>query len=259
MSKLTKRQIKSHAEACRLLEKDSLTFDEKWFVYENWHEGADNNIAAAGAYFTPIMLARDFGLDVCGPRVVDLCAGIGVLAFAYYHTKGDFENPPRITCVEINPRYVEIGRKLLPEATWICADVFDVWRALGRFDTAIANPPFGRVSSRGKRGPSYSGPDFEYRAIDIASEIADYGTFLVPQMSAPFRYSGAQCYERTTDGKAQRFLDETGIDMDAGCGVDTTCHKDEWKTPAPVTEIVCCDFTERQRPGQLDLFTEMAA
>jgi hypothetical protein len=51
-----------------------------------------------------------------------------------------------LTCVEINPRYFEVGRKLLPEARWINADVFD-WRTLdlGRYDVAIANPPFGRV------------------------------------------------------------------------------------------------------------------
>jgi hypothetical protein len=35
MPKLTKAQTKAHAEACKLLQKDTLTFDEKWFVLEN--------------------------------------------------------------------------------------------------------------------------------------------------------------------------------------------------------------------------------
>ncbi len=45
---------------------------------------------------------------------------------------------------------MEIGRKLLPEARWINADVFD-WRELdlGRYDCAIGNPPFGRVKRQG--------------------------------------------------------------------------------------------------------------
>ena len=74
MTKLTKKQLSAHERACRILEQDRLTLDDKWFVYENWHEGADNNVAASGAYFTPIFLAQDFGIDVCGPRVIDLCA-----------------------------------------------------------------------------------------------------------------------------------------------------------------------------------------
>ncbi|MEU6719794.1 hypothetical protein ABZ897_50780 [Nonomuraea sp. NPDC046802] len=46
-------------------------------------------------------------------------------------------------CVEKNPHYVAVGQRLLPEATWICGDVFDVLSmGLGRFDTALANPPF---------------------------------------------------------------------------------------------------------------------
>jgi len=28
---------------------------------------------------------------------------------------------PEITCVEFNPQYVEVGKKLLPEANWIAS------------------------------------------------------------------------------------------------------------------------------------------
>lgn len=44
-----------------------------------------------------------------------------------------------ITCVELNPHYVEVGKKVVPEATWICADVLDPFLPdlLGQFDFAI--------------------------------------------------------------------------------------------------------------------------
>ncbi|MEM6617579.1 MAG: hypothetical protein AAF619_13740, partial [Pseudomonadota bacterium] len=46
-----------------------------------------------------------------------------------------------LVCVEINPAFVEIGKKMIPEATWICADVFDVLDIeLGHFDCAVSNP-----------------------------------------------------------------------------------------------------------------------
>lgn len=137
--------------------------------------------------------------------------------------------------------------------------MFDIWRTLGRFDTAISNPPFGRVNSHGKQGPSYNGSEFEYKIIDIAAEIADYGTFLIPQGSSPFRLSATQYYQRTENRKFQKFFDDTGIDIESGAGVDTSYHKDEWKTAAPITEIACCDFTERTKPGQMSLFDEVAA
>lgn len=40
MARLIKSQTRRHEQACTLLEKNPLTFDEKWFVLENWHEGA---------------------------------------------------------------------------------------------------------------------------------------------------------------------------------------------------------------------------
>lgn len=51
MAKLTKAQRKAHAEACKILQKDALSIDEKIFVLENWHEGAEhmNGAIATGA------------------------------------------------------------------------------------------------------------------------------------------------------------------------------------------------------------------
>jgi len=110
-----------------------------------WHEGATHENGAAGAFFTPFDLACDFALDGAGRRVIDLCAGIGVLSYIIHHRSKWGERLAEITCVEINPRYVVVGQKLLPQARWIVADVFD-WRTLdlGRYDVAIANPLWPR-------------------------------------------------------------------------------------------------------------------
>lgn len=258
MAKLTKSQMKQHEEACRILEKDTLTWDDKWFVYENWNEAADHNVTANSAYFTPIGLARDFAIDVCGTKVIDLCAGIGALSFAYYHCGYHNEVKPQITCIEINQAYVEIGKKLLPEATWICADVFDPDLDLGHFDSAISNPPFGRKKTTHLKTGNYTGSDFEYLIIDLASRIADFGTFIIPQNSAPFKYSGAQYYQRMESQKHKRFFEQTKISMEAGCGVDTTYHQDDWKTAAPIVEITCAEFEDLNQQSQLDLFQQMA-
>jgi hypothetical protein len=243
MAKLTKAQSKAHQEAEALLKKDVLTLDEKIFVYENWNEAAVHDNTRAGAFFTPMDLANDFKLEVAGPRVIDICAGIGILPFCKLHFQHhEPERPPQITCVEINPDYVRVGKKLLPEAEWICADIFEIWRELPRdFTSAIANPPFGNVKHSG-RAPRYTGSEFEYKIVDIAAHVAEYGAFIIPQMSAPFRYSGAPYYQRHEHERYAKFASQTGIHLDAGCGIDTAFHDDAWKHSTIRIEIVTCEF-----------------
>lgn len=145
---LNKAQAKQHAQACKLLEKDTLTFSERCFVIENFHEGGDSNNKYGSAHFTPYDLANDFKLDLHGPRVLDLCAGIGVLAFAYLHGWDHGERLLELVCMEMNPRYVEVGRKILPEVEWIHGDVFDpdIQAMLKErdFTSVISNPPFDK-------------------------------------------------------------------------------------------------------------------
>ena len=227
-----------------------LTDDEKEFVLENWHEGACNNNGAAGAHFTPLNMAWDFEFDVPGMKIIDLCAGIGCLAFVVSqrrkHNRESRDLPYSITCVEINPEYVEVGKKIVPEATWICGDATDpaLINSLGYFDCAMANPPFGKRVKTNHAAPIYSGPDFEFRIIDLASQIADYGTFIIPQMSAPFQYSGQIGNKFEEPAVYVRFKTETGITLDGGVGVDTAYYKDDWKGVAPICEIVTADFAE---------------
>lgn len=249
MAKLTKAQTKAHNEAEAILKKDRLTDDERMFVFENWHEGANHNNGFAGAFFTPHELAADFSLDVGGGRIIDLCAGIGALAANVIERATYRSAVTEMLCIEINPRYAEIGRKLVPDARWIVADVMDWrdWWAVdldgAMFDYAIANPPFGKVRRSGN-GPRYRGAEFEFHVVDIASRIADYGTFILPQMSASFRYSGARYYDRYTSGRGVEFERLTDLYMESGVGVDTSIHRDAWKDVAPLCEIVTIDFAE---------------
>src|SRR5690606_10107376 len=136
--------------------------DEKEFVLLNWREDASHVNSSAGAFFTPMALAFDFAIEVPAGRIIDLCAGVGMLSWALLNRRRWDAAPLDLTCIEVNPAYVEVGRKVLPEARWICASVFDVpGMDLGQFDCAISNPPFGAVKRSGN-GPRYSGKDFEF-------------------------------------------------------------------------------------------------
>ncbi len=234
MTKLTKEQSKQHQRAMELVHSDrALSLDDRWFVLENYHESQGQLNTLAGAFFTPPGLARDTSIEVVGNRVVDLCAGIGGLAFAC-------QQPGReITCVEQCEEYVKVGRRILPDANWIHADVFTA--GLGQFDTAVSNPPFGAIKGDKFEG-KYTGGQFEYKVIESASRIAAYGVFILPQMSAPFRYSGERNFRREETDKAKKFREQTGIELHPSCGIDTSMYVSDWKGVSPVCEVVVCDF-----------------
>ncbi len=246
MAKLSKAERKAHAEAERILTKDRLTDDEREFVIKNWHEAATHEVGAVGAFFTPWDLACDFAFDAgCYGRAIDMCAGIGGLSHILDYRSRQGHGSAEISelvCIEQNPAYVEIGKKIVPDARWVCADVFDIPKLdLGRFRMAFGNPPFGNVARSGN-GPRYRGRRFEYHVIDLAATIADHGAFIVPQMSASFRYSGAQYFERHKEGESVEFEHLINCVMDAGIGIDTSYHIDQWRGVAPMCEVVCFDF-----------------
>jgi hypothetical protein len=257
MAKLTKAEAKAHGEALTLLEKDELTDDDRIFIMENWQESANHVNSIAGAFFTPHGLAMDAALDVYygEGRIIDLCAGIGSLSLAAwwrgYYDRRDSGKTLEMVCVELNPEYVALGRKMLPEAEWICGSIFDL-PDLGHFTQAISNPPFGNIKTGGDWKGKYTGSKFEYRTIEIASQIADCGMFIVPQQSAGFRYSGAAYYQHSDSGEFTnreyaKFAEQTGIRLDAGVGVDTSVFDDAWHGVSPRVEIAIADFTELHR------------
>lgn len=240
--KLSKQQIKAHEQCLSLLEKEVLTYDEKIFVYENWYPAYGNQIGKIASFFTPIGLANDFQLTVGGDSVVDLCAGIGVLSFLHYHRMSSWEGKEcRVVCVERNADFVSVGEKLFPEATWIQGDVLDetLIKSLGRFSMAISNPPFGNIKSdTSSKWLKYKGDEFEYKVIEIAGYLADNASFIIPQGSCPFKYSGGRGYAFISSNKYEKFNSETGIVFDAAIGIDCAMYKDEWKGASPIVEIV---------------------
>lgn len=242
MTKLTKQQSKLHLQAMDLVHSDKvLTWEEREFILDHYFEAQGQLNALAGAFFTPFDLARDLSIEVDGSAldqhntVVDLCAGIGMLSFACEYKRLDF------TCVEFCPEYVVVGKRVMPSAHWIEADVFAA--DLGHFAFAISNPPFGAIKGDQFTG-KYTGGQFEYKVIERASQVADYGVFILPQMSAPFRYSGVQHFREEETDKARKFREQTGIVMQPSCGIDTSRYVNDWKGVSPVCEVVCCDFAE---------------
>jgi len=260
MAKLTKAEARAHAQAMEYLQQDQLTEEQKDFVFTHFHEAAYHVNGAAGAFFTPLELAWDFALDAVYNdeqkqfRYLDMCAGIGVLSYCLLKRKPG----EQVTCVEINPDYVAVGKKLVPEARWICGDITDLalQEQLGFFDCAYSNPPFGAVPSfKNKRGPHYSGQEAEYKVIDIASQLAKNGNFIIPQGSSGFKYSGHSSYERDETDKYKKFHAQTGIHLDLGLSIDTTAEGyGRWKTCNPRVEFVVAEFDEIER-DQLDLFS----
>lgn len=245
--KLTKAHAKAMIEVNRLVSLDrALTLEEREFILENYQESTGGDNVLLGAFFTPQSLARELAIEVSDCNsIVDLCAGIGSLAFA---CKGRAE---KIVCVETNAEYVRVGRKVMPEATWIHADVFGDWiNDFDRFDFAISNPPFGAIRAETWKG-KYSGPRFEYKVIELASRVARTGTFIVPQQSAPFRYSAFQQFEVKQDEQCRKFIEATGIEMEMNCGIDTSVSRNEWHGVSPVCEIVTCDFDEIEQAADV--------
>ncbi len=232
--KLSKVEMRNHKEALALLEKPALTLEEKEFVFTHFHEGANHINSEAGAFFTSLDLAYDVafatGYDYSSGRegkvrVLDMCAGIGVLSHALLHRYPHIE----VVCLEVNSEYVEVGKKLVPEATWVKGSLDDMsllseLRDM-HFDLVVSNPPFGAVRSmEDVQCPRYKGAEAHFKCMDIASSLASNGLFIVPPNVAGFQYSGVQCYKELEDSKLKAFREQTGMMTTISIGLDTTCY-----------------------------------
>jgi hypothetical protein len=249
VAKLTREQERQHAEACRLVDLDRpLTEDERCFVLDHWLESSTSRNSADRAHFTPAGLANDMSLHVHGDRIIDLAAGIGRLAFHNRNLWGRWpRGGPEFVCVERNPDYVRVGKRVMPEARWICADLMDLPRLraeLGTFDTAISNPPFGALPRTADAPGGYRGRRFEYHVIALAATLAGRGVFIIPQNASPFAYSGQSAMDQHGgDDEYRRFAAVTGIELEPNCGIDTSYYDDQWRGVSPRVEIVQADFT----------------
>lgn len=237
MAKLSKQQMKLHNQAMDLVHSDKvLKRDERMFILQNFQEGFNQANSLAGAFFTPLMLSRDTCIEInSNQSVVDLCAGIGGLSFWL-----DRDN--EVTCVELNPNYIEVGKRVNPYAKWIQMDALEYCETTtDRFVNALSNPPFGNIKTSDYKG-LYTGSDFEYKIIEAASKVAEFGVFIIPQSSAPFRLSGVREYSDKMETKCKKFVDQTGIEMTPGCGVDTSIYLKEWHGVSPMCEIVTVEY-----------------
>ena len=248
--KLSKQDQKLHEEALAILEKDTINFDDREFVFKHYNEAATHMIGKNAAFFTPMDLARDFAIEACSNgRIIDLCAGIGHLTYAIIRQKEFSCKDYDITCIELNPEYYEIGKKLLPKVNWILGDVTDkdLIDSLGTFDLAISNPPYGRIKTGSQTFPFKSKSDFEFKVVEIGTYMANYGVYLLPQGSTPFLYSGTkETYGANAiegrSAKYDKFTKDTGIAFTFNCGIGTEYAK--WRNTNIVTEIVCVEKEE---------------
>lgn len=231
MARISTAMQKKHGEALQSIADGGFN---AYDVFESYHEGATNMNGLAGAFFTPYGLAKDFSIEVGTGRIIDLCAGIGVLAHACSVFNRD---ECEVTCIEQNPEYVAAGEAIVPWATWRCMSVTDLapipWDE--RYDHAISNPPFGNIAGFGM---------FDLEVVRIASTIAKSATFILPQMSTPFRYSGrTDGYKEEWSDTLKKWSDKNGISFEFNCGIDCNVYLDDWKGVKPVVEIVNFDFS----------------
>lgn len=252
--RLSKKQSQLQNQVMELVHSDRrLTEEERYFILENYQESAGALNSLSGAFFTPEGLARDFAIEVSdGVSIIDLCAGIGRLGFALE------QKATRLVCVEYCEAYIEVGKRVLPDAEWIQGDVFDkeLYRGLGFFDWSVSNPPFGKIKTGNYEG-NYRGGLFEYRVIEMGSRISSFGAFIIPQESASFRYSGERCYREEINDRCRTFMKQTGITLSNNCGIDTTVYQAEWHGVSPKVEIVTCEFIEKpSSEQQLDIFAD---
>lgn len=246
MAKLTKEQSKKHQQCLELINSDKpLTWEEKDYIIENYQESYAQLNSLSGAFFTPQGLARDFCIEIIeNADIVDLCAGIGCLSLWAFRMK----NPKSITCVELNPDYIQVGKRILPEADWVSNDALTFCNDLEKtqnqfnlgktFDMVISNPPFGQIKTSEIKTNLYTGGDFEFKIIESGSKIARHGVYILPQNSSPFKYSGVKFYTSLKSGKGVDFTTKTGIELSPNCGIDTSIYKNEWKGVSVICEVV---------------------
>ncbi|WP_260611065.1 hypothetical protein [Klebsiella huaxiensis] len=101
----------------------------------------------------------------------------------------------------------------------------------------------GCTNQRGAGQGRYTGSEFEYKIIDRAREYASFGAWIVPQGSSGFVYSGAQYYDNSRpSAKYLRFINDTGLELHPGVGIDTSIYKDEWNGTKVICESVLVDY-----------------
>lgn len=246
--KLTKAELKLQKEVKALIDSDKkLTEDEIEFIYEKFNPAYIGDITSHSAYFTPLDMAYDFALfagryGVC----VDMCAGIGMLTYAAKIRDSWEHNITHQICIERNPDYITIGKRLLPHVHWIQGDMFDedMWKGIvkqyGRIDSIVSNPPFGKVTKTDvdRSWLKYQGADLDIASIEVALKFTNNVSMILPTGSVSFRYSGRPYYEDISNRKIDKLKKDTGLNFHmTNPGIDCSVYS-EFKNTKILVEIV---------------------
>jgi phospholipid N-methyltransferase len=222
----------------------ALTEDEVWFVLENYNPMANHNVGKGGIFFTPQGLARDFAVMVSPKgRVLDLCGGIGRLSHAVLHEDQYSHDITEIVAVEINPEFVRVGRKILPQVTWFEGSIFDfdLMGALGAFDYAISNPPYGNIPV-GVSEPMRIKTIAHLMAIEIALRASYNGcSMIIPYTDVEYDFNTGR--QQTSNNLKRLKKAFPGISVTPE-PIDTTIYEDEWEGAAPKVAIADIDVFE---------------
>lgn len=249
MAKLNRLDSKDHDRALELLEKDTLTEDEKDEVFEKYNPMATNDVGRAGIFFTPPDVANEFSWYPSRyGRVLDLCAGIGILSWYVWFkdTGGSFWDGnyyrgkiTEIVALEQNPEFVRIGKKLMPWVTWVQGDAFDLETimSLGEFDYVYSNPPYGNVPSVSDTSWMKVKGGAQWKAMEIALRIAKGGTFLIPEVDADYDGHKPRPYPRSKEILGKHWAGITLFPADS----DVNIYQEQWKGASPRTAIVTLD------------------
>lgn len=186
--KLTKIEIKEHKEIEKLLKQDKLIEKERDFIYDHFlPHNITNNAQEDGSFFTPQSISGALAAmcDCDGSIVIDLAAGIGSLSYGLISSN---RNLKKLICVEKNENFIEIGKKLLPEAIWICGDIYAESTAVKlkklKADWVISNPPYG-LHLKKKEHLKYCGSS-DLMAVEVATSLAPDSMFIIPMNNVPF-------------------------------------------------------------------------
>lgn len=242
MGKLSKREISKQVELKKLIDETKvLTDNQKEHIYKEFNEAFIGDVTHSSAYFTPIELAFDFALmSPTYGYVLDACAGIGVLSYTANIRDTYDGNIKQLICIEKNPEFVEIGKKLLPDADWHCGSIFDqklhqkIFRKhkIKKSDCMISNPPYGTVTMKyvpdGERDwLDYSGKEFDMAVIEVGHKLAEYHSYILPVQSCIFSVSGAHYHQHKTNrkfNKLKKDIDEPNL-IQQWTSIDTTCYE----------------------------------
>lgn len=240
--KLSKIETKDHQIIDGLIkQKGPLTLVEKEFILDKFLPHSIDNSTKSGAFFTPQSIAQELSVtcDCDGDTVLDLAAGIGSLSYGLVSCG---RRPKRLLCVEMNPEFVEIGKKIVPDAEWVQGDIFQE-KTFARlrntkFNWVVSNPPYGQ-QLKDRDWLYYNGAS-ELMAVEVALRLANDGIFIIPQSSVPWRDSGVAFHQERNDigGSLKKFMDVNADVQFLSTSIDMSVFGKDWKGGLSKVEMV---------------------